>query len=160
MNKKVLLASAFTLPMIAFAGLGIASAATDTTGQDGFAGRFATKFNLNKDDVSSFMTADRAARQAEREVKVADALKAAGFSDAQVAALKTKRAEQRTAHQAWHTANPNATQAQNQSQRDAEKVAFEAWAKDQGIDLAKVKTILEAANLSRGGKGGHKGRAF
>jgi beta-N-acetylglucosaminidase len=152
-KKKLIIASAIAVSGMGMAGSALAATSTDTSGRDDFASKFATRFNLNKDDVTKFMDENRAARDAERETKVAEALKAAGFTDSQITALKAKKAEQRTAHDAWETANPNATQAERKAQREADKVAFEVWAKDQGIDLTKVRTMLKDSGIGRGHRG-------
>ena len=148
-----MIATGITIPMVGLAGMSLVSAASTTTGtswRDTFAQSLATKFNLNKDDVSKFLDEQKTARETEMKTKVADALKTAGFTDAQITALQAKQDERRTAHEAWETAHPNATQAEEKAQRDSEKTTFKAWAKDQGIDLTKVHDTLQSAGLGRG----------
>jgi len=151
---RIMFASAAVLPVVGFAGLGIASAATNT-GDDTFAQKFATRFNLKTDDVKSFMNETRTAREAEMKTKSEDALKTAGLSDIQISALQTKHDEQRTANKVWQTANPDATATERIAQRENEKISFEAWAKVQGIDLKKVQEAIKSAGLMGGmGMGG------
>lgn len=154
MKKKLLLASALAVSSFGVAGTALATSDTGSNMRDGFATKFAERFNLNKDEVSSFMKENRDARQAEMETKVTETLKTAGFSDEQITALQNKKAEQRTEHQKWHEANPDATQEERQAHREAEKTEFEAWAKEQGIDLTKVRDSLKESGI---GKGMHRG---
>ena len=88
MKKKLLLASALAVSSFGVAGTALATSDTGSTMRDGFATKFAERFNLNKDEVSSFMKENRDARQAEMETKVTETLKTAGFSDEQITALK------------------------------------------------------------------------
>ena len=158
---KIMIASAAALPIVGIASMSFASAATGTTTtnwRDTFVQNLATKFNLNKDDVTKFMDEQKAARETEIKTKVSDALKAAGFTDAQVSALQTKQDEQHTAGKAWRDANPNATRAESKAHMFTERAAFETWAKDQGIDLTKVKDTIKAAGLGMMGGHGHGGR--
>ena len=156
---KIMIASAAALPIVGIASMSFASAATGTTTnwRDTFAQNLATKFNLNKDDVTKFMDEQKAARETEMKTKVSAALKAAGFTDAQISALQTKQDEQHTARKAWRDANPDATRAESKAHMFTERAAFETWAKDQGIDLTKVKDTLRAAGLGMLGGHGHGG---
>ena len=75
MNKKVLMASAFALPLVTLAGFGVASAATGTNGasfKDDMASKFATRFNLNKTDVATFMDEQHTARRADMQARMTE----------------------------------------------------------------------------------------
>jgi hypothetical protein len=156
-SYKALIAAGAALPLIGLAGVA-AHAATDTSTSDSFAAKLATRFNLNKADVTKFLSDEHASRQADRQANMATTLKVAGLSDAQITALQAKRDEQRGAHDAWETANPNATEAEEKAQRNTDKVAFESWAKDQGIDLTKVQTALKESGMGHMGERGRHGR--
>ena len=153
---KALIVAGAALPMIGLASVA-AHAAVDTSTSDSFATKLATKFNLNKTDVAKFLNDERTSRQADKQSSINAALKAAGLSDTQITALQAKRDAQRTAHDAWETANPNATRAEEKAWRDADKGAMDAWAKDQGIDLVKVRTALRNADVGHMGGRGHGG---
>jgi hypothetical protein len=160
-SHKLFIATGLALPFVGLAGvMAHASVDTTSTGQDSFITKLATKFNLNKTDVQTFFSDEKSARQSEMQTKVSDALKAAGFTDAQVSALQTKQTEQRTTNEAWRTANPNATAAERTAHRDSEKVAMDTWAKDQGIDLTKVQATLKVAGVGHMGGRGHGGRGM
>ncbi len=161
---KALIATTAAVPLIGLATVGFASAASSTTGtnwRDSFAQAFATKFNLNVDDVKSFMTEQRTARQAEEKQQASDALKVAGFTDEQITALQNKQDELQTAGQTWRDANPNATRAEMKAHMDEERTALETWATEQGIDLTKVRDTLRDAGvrgMRLGMMGGGMGR--
>lgn len=149
MKKQLLVASALTIPTLGFAGSAFAANNNNDSFGTQFAEKLATKFNLNKDEVTTFIKQDREAMKAEMEAKVGEALKSAGFSDDQISALKTKKQEQRDAMEAWRTANPDATREEMKAHHSAEKTEFETWAKEQGIDLDKVRSTLKDSNLGR-----------
>jgi hypothetical protein len=154
MKKKLLVASALAVSTLGVAGSAMAATNTGDTSRDEISTKLAERFNLNKDDVSAFMKEQRDARHTEMQAKVSESLKTAGFTDEQISALQTKKEEQRTEHQAWHEANPNATNEERRANREAEKAEFEAWAKDQGIDLDVVRSTLQESGM---GRGMHKG---
>lgn len=155
-STKLLLAGAAFAPIVGLSGVSLAQAATntDTNWRDSFAQSFATKFNVNKDDVTKFMDERRTIKQAEMKQKMSDALKAGGFSDSQITALADKKQSDREAMKAWRDANPNATRAEMKAQHDKLEADFSQWAKDQGIDLTKVQAALKSADIGRGGKRG------
>lgn len=62
-------ATVATVSLGGLAGVGIASAATDTSSGTTLAERIASKFNLSQDDVQAVIDEDREARQAEREAE-------------------------------------------------------------------------------------------
>jgi len=161
-SHKLFIASAVALPAVGLTGMSIASATSNTMSQDkrdSFATNLATKFNLNKNDVTKFMDEQKASRESQMKTKVTDALKTAGYTDTQIKALQGKRNEQRTAMQTWRDANPNATREDMKAHHDAERTEMEAWAKEQGIDLTKIQETLKTAGLGRGhahGMGGMK----
>lgn len=150
MKKKLLIATAVALPTIGLAGSAMAMNGNEHGMKDQVAEKLATRFNLNKDEVSAFMTEQQEARHAEMEKKVTESLKSAGFSDEQITALQNKKQEQRAEHEEWRNANPDATQDERQAHRQAEKAEFETWAKGQGIDLTKVRDTLKESGFGRG----------
>ena len=152
MKRKLLLASAMAVSSVGIAGTAFAATETGTTVRDEFATKLADKFNLNKNEVSTFLKEEHDARHAEMQAKVTSALKNAGFSDEQITALQNKKQEQRDVMETWRTANPDATKEERQTQRETEKTEFEAWAKEQNIDLEKVRTTLKDSGI-----GGHRG---
>jgi regulator of protease activity HflC (stomatin/prohibitin superfamily) len=158
MKKQLLVASIITAPTIALAGTALAGQNGHSFGSqsDQYAEKLATRFNLNKEDVSTFMTEQRQERRAQIESKAAEALKAAGFSESQIAELQAKKTEQQDAMKAWREANPNATREEMKAQRDKQKTEFETWAKDKGIDLSKVRDKLKGTMPKGRGHDGPK----
>ena len=150
MKKKLLIATAVALPTIGLAGSAMAMNDNGNGMKDQVAEKLATRFNLNKDEVTSFMKEQREAHHTEMEAKVTESLKAAGFTDEQISALQTKKQEQRAEHETWRDANPDATQEERKAHHESEKTEFEAWAKDQGIDLTKVRDTLKESGIGRG----------
>lgn len=155
-SYKLFIAGATTLPILGLAGTAFASQGTNGNGfGDNFASKFAERFNVDKGEVSSFMNQQHEEREAQREAKVSEALKTAGFSDEQTTALRDKKEAQHEAMETWRDANPNATREEMKARRDADKTEFETWATGQGIDIAKVREALQSAMPMGGhGKGG------
>lgn len=155
---KLMIATGVTIPMVGLAGMSLVSAASSTTGtswRDTFAQSLATKFNLNKDDVSKFLDEQKTVHETEMKTKVSDSLKAAGFTETQITALQTKQDANHTAMETWRTANPNASREEVKTQRDTQKTAMEAWAKEQGIDPTKLQDTLRSARVEHKNMGGH-----
>lgn len=157
MKKKLLIASALALPSIGLAGTALAVSNDGAGLNDQMAEKLATRFNLNKDEVSAFMLEQREEKRAETEAKVTEALKAAGFTDAQIAELQAKKGEQREAMKTWRDANPEATREEMKAHHEAEKAEFEAWATEQGIDLSKARETLKDSGIGRGMHRGPRG---
>ncbi len=130
MKKKLLVATALALPTLGLAGSAMAMSNNGQGMQENIAENLATRFSLNKDEVSAFMSEKREARHAEMQSKVAEALRSAGFSDEQVTVLQTKKQEQRDEMKTWRTANPDASSEERKTHREAEKTEFEAWQKN------------------------------
>lgn len=161
-SHKVFIASAVAIPFVGLAGTAV-HAATDTTASSAnnpmssLIEKIASKFNLKTSDVQAVFDEERTAREAEMQTKISDALKTAGFTDTQISALQTKQKEQREAGKTWRDAHPNATQDEIKTQRDSEKSAMDAWAKEQGIDMTKVQDALKTAGVGPRGGRGHGG---
>lgn len=161
-SHKLFIATAATLPFIGLAGTAVHAAtgatATDSGPMGSLIDKLATKFNLKSSDVKAVFEEEREAHKAEIQTKVSDALKTAGFTDAQITALQNKQKEQRESGKAWRDANPNATREEMKSHRDSEKTALEAWAKEQGIDVTKLREALKTVGVGlMGVRGGHGG---
>ncbi len=148
-SKKIMVAGALSLPLLALSSFGVASAMSDNTG-DGLAAKIATRFNLKEDEVKSFLKEEHEKKHQEMQEQAKEALLKAGFTEAQVKALQDKREAQRSEMQTWREANPNATRDEAKTQRDKQRDEFEAWAKEQGIDTSKLKDALK--ELGHGGR--------
>lgn len=146
--QKIILASAVAVPTLGASAYAVA--ATDTTVPHmNLAERIAQRFNLNSDEVKTFLDENRQMMREEHRAQVSEALKAAGLSESQVEALQSKREEMKTAMQTWLAENPNATREEIKAQRETLRSDFETWAQSNGIDLTKVQEALPM-------RGGHK----
>jgi hypothetical protein len=119
-NKKM--ASVSLAAVIGLAGIGTigtVSAATEN-GRAGFMEKLATRFNLDKSEVTEFMSEQKAEKQAEYEAKASEHLQSLVDEGKLTAEQKTALEEYR---------------AESQSARESQKSELEAWAEENGIDL-------------------------
>lgn len=147
-----------TVGLTSLAGVSIASAETTTapTSSDPMSSlvqKIASKFNLNKDEVQKVFDEDKTARETQREEKIAKRLQglvdAGTITNTQKTAIEAKLKELKTAREANRTEMKNLSDAERQSKMDEKKNELESWAKEQGIDLSKLKGIF-------GGPGGRR----
>jgi hypothetical protein len=119
---------------------GVVSAASKNS-DDGLAQRLATKFNLNKDEVSAELDSYRqerdAARESEMKQKMEEALQTkvdeGKLTAEQKSALLTKLEELHAKHKQSRESGEEKTKEERDSEREAEKSELDAWAKEQGI---------------------------
>lgn len=111
---------------------GVAMAATDTTGTN-FADRLATRFNLNKDDVKSFLSEDRAARheqmQAKMEERLTQAVTDGKITSAQKDLITSKMQEIKT----FMDGLKDKTKEERKTAMDAKIAELKAWATENNI---------------------------
>ncbi|MDQ5972095.1 MAG: hypothetical protein QG553_254 [Patescibacteria group bacterium] len=133
------------------------SAATSPN-NDTIVDKLASKFNLNKEEVKQVFEDERKAHMAEREARVADKLQALvdnkTITAEQKTAIEAKLTELKSKHQANRDAMKDMTPEERKAKFDAERSALEAWAKDQGLDLSKLKGIF----MSERGHGREHGK--
>jgi hypothetical protein len=156
MKKQVLIAGA--VATLGTAGLLGGAAYATTQSSDGTDPRgnlvsaIATKFNLKTADVQAVFDANKTQMDAQREQsvkdKVATLVKSGKLTQAQADKLNAKRAELEKAHQADRTAAQRLTQDQRKAKMDANRVAVDAWLKENGIDAQYGRLLM-------GGHGGH-----
>ncbi len=119
----------------------------------GFAERIAAKFNLNKDEVQSFLKEERTLREAGRETKRAEHLKQlvtdGKLTQVQADAVTAKLAEMNAARLADMQSTKDLTREERRTQREAKRSEMDAWVKAQGID----PEILRSNGGMRGGDG-------
>lgn len=168
-SKKV------SLTVMGLATLGIlgagslrASALSSSSSQDGLATRLATKFGLNKDDVSkeikSYREEEHTKHEAEMKTKLSEALQKkvddGTITTTQKTALEAKLEEKQKAREAEMKANKEAgtrpSEAEVKAKRDAQKKEMDAWLKEQGINVS-LKDLLPAPNGDGHGPRGMKG---
>lgn len=144
-----------TLGILGVSGLGVSALSDSDNGQDGLASRLATKFGLNKDDVSKEMEAYRAEEhekhEAEMKTKLSEALQKkvddGTITAEQKTAIENKLEENHKAREAEREANKNSatkpTREEMKTKRDAEKAEMDTWLKEQGINL-DLKDVVPA----------------
>lgn len=108
------------------------------------------KFNLNKDDVSKFVTEQKTVNQQERqkefEDKLAQLVKDKKLTESQKTALVAKHNEMKANRQNIK----DTTREERQTKMKAEREAYEAWAKSQGIDLSLLKPMGRGLGMHKG----------
>jgi hypothetical protein len=149
---------ASTVGLAGVAGVGMASAATDTTNpQDGLISAIASKFNLEKDEVKKVFDEQRAANEKEREAKVneelAQLVKDGKLTQAQVDTLKAKKAELQKEREANREEVKDKTRDEMKAKMDAKHTELENWASAQGIDKEYLKYVFGGGH-GMGGPGG------
>lgn len=149
---------ASTVGLAGVAGVGMANAATNTTNpQDGLISAIASKFNLKKDDVQKVFDEQRTAHEKERETKVneelAQLVKDGKLTQAQVDALKAKRAELQKEREVNRDEAKDKTRDEMKAKMDTKRIELENWASTQGIDKTYLKYIFGGGH----GMGGHGG---
>ncbi len=137
-----------TLGILGAGSLGVSALSATSSGSDGLATRLASKFGLNKDDVSKEMEAYRkeshTQHQSEMKAKLSEALQKkvddGTITAEQKSALEAKLEERRVAHESeMKSARESGTRPSKtdmKAKREAEKSEMDAWLKEQGINLS------------------------
>lgn len=151
--------AASTITLAAATGLGVASAATDTSASStdptsSLVSKIAAKFKLNKADVQAVVDEDRAAHDAERdkqtEATLTQAVTDGKITSDQKTKIIAKLKELKTQREANRSAMSTKTEAERKAAMDAERTALKTWASDNNIPI-------EYLRLGMGRHGGHDG---
>jgi membrane protein involved in colicin uptake len=157
-----------TIGILGVGSLGASALSSSDSGQDGLAARLATKFGLNKDDVSkeidSYREEEHTKREAEMKTKLSEALQKkvddGTITAAQKTALEAKLEEKYKAREAEMKANKDSgsrlSKAEMKAKREAEKTEMDAWLKEQGINV-DLKDLLSTPDGNGHGPGRRKG---
>lgn len=117
------------------AGLGVVSAATDSSAKDSIIDRIAAKFNLDKEEVAQVFEEERAARQAEHQQKVEERLTQAvadgKLTEEQKAKILAKLEELKDQREAWQDKTPEERHQAKHELHDQ----FKQWAEDNDVPL-------------------------
>lgn len=117
--------------------MGLAHAATTTSGQQALVDKIATKFNLKTEDVQKVFDEERAAHQAEVATQLKttldQAVKDGKLTQAQADKLIARQKELQAAHEANKGSMKDKTEAERKAAMDAERTAFKQWLTDNGI---------------------------
>ena len=128
-----------TLGIAGVTGLGVASAATSSTGSDNLIDKIATKFNLNRSDVEQVFEEQRAADETEHQKKVEarlDALVSEGkLTKDQKAKILTKLTELKAERESEREAFKDKTKEEIRALMQQRHDDLKKWAQDNGIPL-------------------------
>lgn len=122
------------------------SAQSDSVGSGTLVDKIASTFHLNKSDVQKVFDENRQAHEAEHKAQVEKRLQAmvdkGTITSDQKSAIIAKLDELRTQHEQDKGTLKNLTPAERKAKFDKQKSELESWAKDQGLDLSKLKGIF------------------
>ena len=117
--------------------------------------KIASTFNIDKSKLQTIFDEDREAREAAREKEQAAKLQTlvdnGTITSAQKTVIEKKIAELKSQREANCDTMKDLTDDERKAKMDEERTALEAWAKEQALDLSKLKGVLG------GGPGGHGG---
>lgn len=143
-NKKIAALTAAGL-IVGFLGVGHALAQTSTTSPtQTLAEKLAAKFNLNKDDVNTFLTQTQEERRQEMQTKRQEEM-STKLDQAVKDGVITADQKQKILDK----------QAEMQKQREQHRTEMEKWASDNGIDFSKLSGYGIGGFGGRGFGGGH-----
>ncbi|HYH75482.1 MAG TPA: hypothetical protein VD735_06005 [Candidatus Saccharimonadales bacterium] len=157
LKKGLLVAGAVTSVGIAgLTGLGVASAATSTSGDGGSSSlitKIAEKFNLSESDVQAVFDADRSEREAEREQHMEERLSQAvtdgDLTSAQKEAILAKYKTLQSEREADKDSMQDLTAEERKAAMEAERTALQTWADENDIPNEYLRYVM--------GGGGHGG---
>ncbi len=151
--------AALVIGTLSVASVGGVVSATSRNSEDDIAQRLATKFNLNKDDVSAELNSYRQERDAAKESKMKQKLEESlqkkvdegKLTSEQKSALISKLEELRQKQKESRENSTDISEEDRKTEREAEKSELDAWAEEQGIsDLEGILPKPEGKH-SRGG---------
>lgn len=154
-SKRLLLVAGAvsTVGLASLAGISGVSAQSDNTNKNGIVESISSKFNLNSDEVKKVFEEHREKREAEHDKKRSERLQKlldnGTITANQKTVIETKLADLKSDREANKDSFKDLTPEQRKSKMDEKKAELEAWAKENGIDLTKLKGAF---------RGGHEGR--
>lgn len=108
--------------------------------------KIASKFNLNKSDVQKVFDEERSAHEAEHKARVEERLQTmvdeGSITSDQKTAILQKLDELKAAHDENRDSMKDLTKEQRKAKMDERKAELESWAKQQGLDLSKLKGVF------------------
>lgn len=146
-----------TIGLAGLAATGMASAATNQSGQDTLVDKIAQKFNLNKDDVQQVFNEQHQAREAEHQAKISERLQKLvddqTITPDQKTAIEAKLKELHDQHEANKDSLKDLTPEERKAKREQARQDLENWANEQGLDLTKLRGIFQGPHMGPGGPG-------
>jgi hypothetical protein len=162
-TKSLIVASivgTFGLGGLATAGIANAesAASSSTDPMSSLVEKIASTFNIDKAKVQSLFDENKTARQAEREKQQTERLQKlvdnGTITAAQKTAIEAKLAELKKEREADKDTMKDLSDAERKAKMDEKRTELESWAKEQGLDLTKLKGILSGGHGGPGGPGG------
>lgn len=116
--------------------------------------KIASTFNIDKSKLQTLFDEDREAREVEREKQQSERLQSlvddGTITSAQKTAIEAKIAEMKKGREANKDDFMNLSEDERKAKMEEKRTELEAWAKEQGLDLTKLRGVL-------GGHGGPGG---
>jgi len=141
LSKSVISAGVLTAVAVgSLAGVGMVSAASNNN-QNGLADRIAADTGADRDKVAASIQAYHDEMHSKMEQKQSEHLQnlvdKGTITADQKAALEAKRTEMETQRKTWES--QNLSREEMRTKMDQARTDFEAWAKEQGIDLNAIR---------------------
>lgn len=137
--SKMLVAAAVTAASVA--GLAGINAVSAQSNSGSFADRISERFNLNSEEVQTFLDEQkderRADKQEARQAHLEGLVDEGVITEAQLEALQERVEEMREAKQ--ELKDSDLTREEMREAIDDAKEEFEEWAEEQGIDLDEIR---------------------
>lgn len=131
------------------------SAQSNNSGQSDLIDALSSKFHINKDEVKQVFEEQHEKREAAHEKRQSERLQKlvenGTITANQKSAIESKLAEMKADREANKDEMKDLTPEQRKAKHDEKKAEIESWAKDNNIDLSKIKGVFV------GGPEGHRG---
>ena len=149
-NSLLIAGATTTIGLSSLIGINAVSAKSDNSN---LVDKIATKFNLNKSEVQKVFEADRKEHQEEHQAIQAKRLQklvdSGTITEKQKSAIETKLKEVRDDREENRNDKADLSDEDRKQEMEKHRTELEAWARDEGIDLSKLKGVFMP--------GGHKG---
>ncbi len=149
-NSLLIAGATTTIGLSSLVGINAVSAKSENSN---LVDKIATKFNLNKNEVQKVFESERKEHEAEREAlqekRLQKLVDTGTLTAKQKTAIEAKLKEVRAERGKNHDEMENLTEDERKAKMEDHRAELEAWARDEGIDLSKLKGVFMP--------GGHRG---
>jgi len=158
-KKSLLVAGAVTsISLASITGIGVASAASNTSGESTLVDKIATKFNLNKSEVKAVFDTDRTEHEVEHQKKVEDelaqAVKDGKITSTQKDLILAKQKEIKASMDTNRDSMKDKTQDERKAAMDQQRTDLENWAKTNNIPTEYLRFVMGGGHGGPGMGGG------
>jgi competence protein ComGC len=116
--------------------------------------KLASKFNLNKSEVQKVFDEQRSAHEAERDAKVSERLQKlvddGTITAEQKTKIEAKIKELKEEREANRDSMKDLSDEERKTKMDEKRTELENWAKENGVDLTKLKGVLMGGVVATG----------